>query len=268
MLPRPSAVRVPVCEPLEGRQLLAADLVVSELTGKLPAELVNGTQGRVPGLGVRLTNAGDTAVRATAVMFRVYASLDGALDGSDVLLNEVPKNLRMRAGGSRHVPLKLAMIPAVPQGVYRLLATADATNIVSEDNEANNSIASIGSVAIGPPFVNLTASDLRVGAPLRPGRPTRITLTVLNAGNGTARGTGVVNVVFTPVGQSGETPVNVTVRINVRAKKTGPIRGRIIVPTALTAGQYTVRATLGTTNGFTETNTGDNSATATPVTVL
>jgi len=256
-----------VCEPLEGRQLLAADLVASALAGRFPGDLVTGAKARIPGLTVRLNNAGDQDVRENVVV-RLLASADGVPDGGDPVLAEQTNRLRINAGRGRRLPIKFRQVPAnVPQGTYRIIAVVDVTGVVAEDNEANNYVGSSDSVAIGPAFVNLTAENLTVDAPLAAGRPTRMTLTVLNSGNSNARGTAVVNVTFTPVGQTSGTVESVNLRVNVRARKTGAIRGRLVVPSTLAAGQYSVSATIGQTFQFTDSNTTDNTATTTPITV-
>lgn len=256
-----------VCEPLEGRQLLAADLVVSSLAGRIPPDLIVGAKARIPGLTVRLDNAGDQDVRENVVV-RLLASADGVPGDGDPVLAQQTNRLRINAGRGRRLPIKFRQVPAnVPEGTYRIFAVVDATGVVAEDNEANNYVGSSESVAIAPSFVNLTAEDLTVDAPLAAGRPTRMTLTVLNGGNTNARGRAVVDVTFTPVGQTGGTVESVDLKVNVRARKTGVLRGRLLVPGGLAAGQYTVTASIGQTFQFTDSNAGDNSARATPITV-
>ena len=266
----PTRPRVsPVCEPLEHRQLLAADLVASEIAGRFPDDLVSGTRGRIPALHITVNNAGDTNVRDSIVL-RVFASADGVLDAGDTLVTEQTSRLNLTAGRVRRMPIRpFATVPAVVQNAYRLIGVVDATGVVPEDNEQNNTVASSDTIAIGPPFINLTATDL-TGPNNRivRGRPARFTLVVLNAGNTNARGTGSVNLQFTPVGQQGGQTVAAPVRVNVRARKTGRLVGRAIVPAGLTPGQYSVTATLASTTPFTETVTTDNSATEAPVTVV
>ena len=267
-LPTPARVN-PACELLEQRQLLAADLVATEIAGKFPDDLVSGTRGRIPSLHVTVNNAGDTNVRDSIVL-RVFASTDGVLDGADTLLTEQTSRLNLTAGRARRMPIRpFPSVAQVPQNGYRLIGVVDATNVVPEDNEANNTVASSDTIAIGPPFINLVATDL-TGPSNRVvrGRQSKFTLVVLNAGNTNAKGTGSVNLQFTPVGQQGGQAVAAPVKINVRSRKTGRLNGRAIVPAGLAPGQYTVTATLVSTTPFAETNTADNSATSAPVTVV
>jgi hypothetical protein len=265
----PGARPVSVCEPLEGRQLLAADLVATEVIGKLPEDLISGQRGRIPALAVNVNNAGDADVRADVVT-RIYASVDGVLDTTtDPLLVEQTRPLNLKSGRERRIPLRLRDVPAnITQNTYRLIAHVDSTLQVPEDNDANNIIASSGTVAIGPPFVNLTATRTFVRPPVRAGRPAAGLLTVFNAGNTNARGTATMNVLFRPVNAtSGGTAVDVPVRINVKAKKTKQLKGRIPVPANLPPGDYTVIATITTIVGFADANPADNTQTVTPVTV-
>jgi hypothetical protein len=266
--PRSSGRFVP-CEPLEKREFLAADLVATELVGRFPQSLVSGQRARIPALAVNVNNAGDADVRQS-VGVRLVASADGVADAGDQTLSEQTTRLTLRPGGSRRVPIRLRDIPpAVAQGNYRLIAVLDTANVVApEDNEGNNAVASSATVAIGPPFVNLVVSDVTVGAPLARNRPTRVTMSVLNGGNVNARGTGVVQLTFTPVGAGAAVDApQMAIRIGLKPGQSRGIRGRGFVPGALAPGQYTVRATIVSTLPFTESNTADNSAQTAAVTV-
>jgi hypothetical protein len=256
------------CEPLEARQLLAADLVATELTGRLPESLISGERAKIPGIGMTLNNAGNEAVRAP-VVFRLLASADGIPDGTDFVVVEQTTRLNVRPGGSKRVAFKIReALPNIPQGSYRLIGVADATLAVPEDNDANNFVASTTAVTIGPPTVNLSVTDATVKSPVTRDRPAKITLTVLNTGNTTARGTAVIGTSFTPVG--GGTAVagpGASVKVNVKNSKTGRLKGRFVVPASLAPGQYTVTATLGSTLPFADSVGTDNTATAGPITV-
>jgi len=255
------------CEPLEARQLLAADLVATGITGKLPQTLISGEKGRIPALGVDLSNAGNADVKGD-VVFRLFASVDGALDAGDPLLVEQSKRLTVKAGKTKHVALKMKDVPAgILQNTYRLVAQVDATNVVAEDNEGNNVIASPEVISIGPAFVDLAATKAFVRPPVRDGRNASLLLTVLNSGNDTAKGTGVIRVTFTRVGETTPSaPIDVPVKINIKSQKTKQLKGKIAVPAGLAVGDYTVTATILSTLPFTDSNGANNTATA-PATV-
>ena len=263
---RRAARRVAACEPLENRQLLAADLVATGIVGRIPEDLISGQRSRIPGLAVNVNNAGDANARAQVVT-RLYASADGALDPADPQLVEQTNRLNIRAGRQGRVPIRVRDVPpSIPQGTYRLIAEVDVLGAVPEDNELNNWIASGETLTIGPPFVNLVATKVHVRPPVRADRPASMVLTVLNAGNSNARGSATVNVLFAPVGQTtGGTAVDAPMRISLRSRQTRPLRVRVPVP-ALPAGDYTMTATITTTVGFADANPADNSA-ATATTV-
>jgi len=258
-----------VCEELEPRELLAADLVATEIRGKFPTDLLSGQKGHIPGLSVNLMNSGNAEVKNAAVVMRVFASTDGTLDAGDFQLAEVTKKINLKPGNQRTVPLKMTDVPpGIPQNAYRLITQVDVTNVVPEDNEGNNTIASTGTINIGPPFVNLTATKAFVRPPVRQGKFAELLLTVLNAGNVNAKGNGIVSVTFRPINQTtGGTPINVPVKINIASKKTKQLKGRIAVPADLVAGDYTVIATITSTLPFGDATIDDNTATVAPVTV-
>lgn len=258
-----SARRAAWCEPLERRVFLAADLVATEIVGRLPETMISGQRGRVPALGVNVTNSGDAPVRANVVV-RLFASADGVLDGADAQLVEQTKRLNLKQGKSRRIPIRVRDVPGgIPQGTYRLLAFVDATNVVPEDNDLNNTIASQGSISIGPAFVDLAATRVFVRPPVRRDRNAALLLTVINNGNDDARGTGLIRVTFTRVGQTTpeQPPIDVATRINIKSLRTKALKGRLAVPATLAAGDYTVTATMLSTLPFADANTANNSAT-------
>jgi hypothetical protein len=261
-------VPAPVCEPLEARQLFAADLLAFELLGRLPQDLISGAKARVHGLAVNVRNAGNAEVR-NDVITRLYASADSTLDPlTDPLIMEQQTRLRLQPGRQRHIPLRLREVPAgIARGAYQLFAFVDATNVVAgEDNEGNNSVGSTTTVNIGPPFVNLAVSDLFVGKDqaATQGRRARVALTVLNQGNITAKGNAGIQLVFTPVGGgAAAAPIDVPVRVNLRSGRERALRGSFAIPAGLAPGQYSVTATLTSIVGFTDENPADNSDTET-----
>ena len=268
---RAVGVPAPVCESLEARQFMAADLVAFELFGRFPEDLISGQRGKIPGLAVNVRNAGNAEVR-NDVVTRLYASVDSTFDpATDLLVLEQQRRLRLRPGADRRIPLRVRDVPAgIPRGSYQLFAFVDATNVVAgEDNEGNNFIGSATTINIGPPFVNLTASQVFIGNDnaVTPGRNARVALMVLNEGNITARGNAGVQLVFTPVGGGAGATVDAPVRVNLKSRNERALRGRISVPAGLQPGQYTVTATLISMVGFTDEDPADNSTTQTGVVV-
>ena len=170
-----------VCEPLEGRQLLAADLVASALAGRFPGTWSLGP--RIPGLTVRLNNAGDQDVRENVVV-RLLASADGVPDGGDPVLAEQTNRLRINAGRGRRLPIKFRQVPAnVPPG--------DLPDHCRRGRDGRRRRGQRGEQLRGLQRQRGDRAVVREpdrgkphrGRALAAGRPTRMTLTVLNGGN-------------------------------------------------------------------------------------
>src|SRR2546423_1891957 len=80
------------CEPLEGRRLLAADLVASQLIGKFPETLISGERGTVPALRVVVNNSGTNDATAQNFVVQLYASANGTFEPTaDFKLSEVSR---------------------------------------------------------------------------------------------------------------------------------------------------------------------------------
>ena len=120
------------------------DLITTQVTG-LPATAAAGTKVT---LTDTVLNQGTAPTVATKTQY--YLSVDGVWSAGDVLLT-----------GSRSVPIlapsmtsagsKGATIPlGTPAGAYFALACADDTKKVTEGNEANNCVASAGTIVVGP----------------------------------------------------------------------------------------------------------------------
>jgi hypothetical protein len=128
-------------EPLEGRLLLAADL-----TGAITANTLNDPS--VPtnseAVTVRVTNQGNSPANSPSQV-AVYASLDNALDATDVLLGTANAPNKIAGGTFADVNVSLAIPSTLRAGTYTLLTKVDATNVIAESNENNN-------LVVGPNF--------------------------------------------------------------------------------------------------------------------
>src|SRR3712207_6398427 len=90
----PSCSHRTAIEPLEARQLFAADLTGSITTA--PDAFLPGGRNKVV---VRLTNIGDTAVSRATVGINLFASTDMTLDPGDLPVFNASKRLTVRGGG-------------------------------------------------------------------------------------------------------------------------------------------------------------------------
>ena len=118
------------------------DMVVSSFT--TPSVGASASTITVP-----VTTKNQGAGLAEASTTRFYWSDDSILDASDAPLNAqaVPQ---LSPGAQSSISITLA-IPSATTGVHYLIATADADNVLSESNEANNT--SIRSIKIGPDLI-------------------------------------------------------------------------------------------------------------------
>jgi hypothetical protein len=121
-------------EALEDRVLLSADLVgvpsldtASELLR--PGDVVEAT--------VLVQNVGDASTRRAAQV-DLYASLDGALDPSDILLDTELTESRISAGSSDSVGFRFSLPSTLKPGDYSLVSVVDADFEISESSETNN----------------------------------------------------------------------------------------------------------------------------------
>ena len=205
-------------EPLEARQLLAADLSVSLLFPSatvLPTEEISGT--------LTLRNIGDTV--ADNFVTRIVLSQDAIFgNGDDISIEDIAEsgNGGLVGGEIFTVTGTLTIPQVVPAGTYYLLAKIDVNNEVGENNENNNIYTSIAglitvadrpqvSVAATDAIANEALGDTARFAITRSG-PTGLPLTVTYNITGTA----AFGLDYTPVSgtvtfQAGESVAYVTI---------------------------------------------------------
>ena len=72
------------------------------------------------------------------VKVKLYASLDGMFDASDVFLDESHTGSNIEPGDSKSAQLNFAFPSTLLPGEYFLLAVVDPANAIAESNESNN----------------------------------------------------------------------------------------------------------------------------------
>src|SRR4051794_11202356 len=115
--------RFHIVEPLESRQLLAADLSAT-LVATLPESAIGGEKVKAT---ARLTvaNIGDESLKGTANV-DLFLSLDHEFDGSDVLVQNTPAKLRIGAQKQKTLKIKIRTFPITADGEYHLIARVNA----------------------------------------------------------------------------------------------------------------------------------------------
>ncbi len=128
-------------EPLQ----LAADLVA--VPAEVPAE---GTVGEVVQYQLPMHNAGNARV-TPGWYARAWLSTDHALDAGDALVDQFAARHDLNPGGNDSY-LRTFKVPAdVAPGDYHIVSELDATGMLAEPSEENNTAASGATIRIVGP---------------------------------------------------------------------------------------------------------------------
>jgi subtilase family serine protease len=128
-----------------------ADLLTTAISNP-PA---TGAPGSSFTLADTVTNASD--VTASASTSRYYLSTDTSKGSEAVLLTGTRSVAALEAGQASAGGRSVTIPSSIAAGSYRLLACADDTTRVRETDEANNCLASTGSILVGSPDLIVTA---------------------------------------------------------------------------------------------------------------
>ena len=168
-------------ELLEARHLLSAggpDLTVQPI-GSPPPQAAFGAPGTAT---FRLTNAGD-ATLAGKVSLNVLLSSDTTADASDRTAATSSPMLRLKPGKSKKITLRFSYPSDLPEGDYFVLCQANADHALAETDFTNDSAAMVGTVHVGPPFIDLSIRISSLSDKYRVGRFGKIDVNVFNSGN-------------------------------------------------------------------------------------
>ena len=233
------------------------DLTVA-VAGPLPPAAIKGAATKTK---VRITNAGQTPLLGAASV-GLYLSPDTWLDPEDVLVGTLPKNLKLKPGGSKVFALPITFPATIVDGNYHLLAWADAGKTVAEPNEANNVGASAAPVTLAAPFRELSVSIGQMSVAPAPSRRGLATLLVRNTGNVPAAGPLGIELRASAdnVPDAGDPLLLTTAKmIKIKPGASKLIKLRFL-PSSLSSGAYYVTATIDTAGAFAEPNETDNVA--------
>jgi hypothetical protein len=201
---------------------------------KVPAVVVGGEKQAKGTVVVHLSNDGPDPV-AGPVTVNLFASTDNVISPDvDLAVGNVVKNVKLKPGATKALKVKV-QIPAPPaDGDYLLLAQA------SGDGAGGGVATGAGpAVRIEKPFVDLVG---QAGPPasLAFGRPGRVTLPVLNAGNVAAKGLANVDLIVSLDGtlEPGRSfPLEMVSGVKVSAKPGAekPLKLKVALPDAFPA---------------------------------
>ena len=199
----------------------------------LPVSVLAGGKIKTS-LPVVLTNGGNTLKGAYTV--NLYADTANTLDGNQVLISTVSKNLSVSAGQAKTIDMNLKSLPAtLANGTYHLLAQ------VVDPTGAANFVASSQTVTVAAPFVTLAAAAGSV-APLSIslGKSGTIAIAVTDIGNMDV--SGLIDLTLHPSSDGvsplpGITLATVMKKANLRSGQSKTFKLRF-KPGTLTAGNY------------------------------
>ena len=254
------------------------DLTGTVDTAKAPADVLPGAKknGRLKGLAAVVKNKGTEAVSAK-VRVNAYASVDQTLDkGPDTLLGGVTVKLKLGVGEAKSCKLKKLVVPELPPGAYHIIIDVDATGVVAEISETNNTAASAGTIAWIEPQRDLSGTVarpkeewVRAGAG-KEGVIKKLTVEVGNQGNVAAVGTITIDFYASADGtldKGADTKLGTRrVTLNAKPGKSGRHTLKNIVVPVLTPGDYSVLVEIDALDEIAETNEANNVA-ASPGTI-
>jgi subtilase family serine protease len=133
------------------------------------------------------TARNDGAVSAPSSTTRYYLSSDAAKDPGDLPLTGSRSVPLLAPGATSPGSVVASVAPSAPAGTYLLIACADDPGAIAEISEANNCLASAGSVQVVRPDL-VETSITNPPAAAAAGSFFAMTDTVTNVGNGSAGG--------------------------------------------------------------------------------
>jgi hypothetical protein len=201
------------------------------------AALVAGTHVRIK-VPVLVTN-NSTATVSGKTTVTLLASSDDALDGTDVVVTSTFRQLRLRAGKSRKLSLRLSTIPDMVAGLYKVLGIVRA-----QDGGGSVSVAP-SPVSIVAPVIDLSAIlILPPTGPLPAGHNTHALIQIGNEGNTVADGFITVSLVAVPTTIAAPVPIGAVplhIKLNPQMAKQYELKFNIGM---LAAGTYSLKATI------------------------
>lgn len=228
-------------------------VAIAAVTAKVPGTVIAGTRKARAAVAVTLSNTSPTARFAGPVTVSILSSADALPDGADDMLTSVTRNVKLKAGRTRTIKLKVLFPAVAATGTRTLLATALAGGVTEQG---------VGpAVNVQAPFVHLTGSITPAPAarPLTFDRRARLSVPLTNAGNvPTTRTPATYSLIVSNDGTESGQVFSTTAlgRIRLRPGQTRPQRLTVTFPAgSFAAGTYTLivrlSAELNDANGQT-----------------
>ena len=231
---------------------LSPDLVVSSFT-------VPGNSGAGASLTVSITTKNQGPGIADPSVTRLYLSLDTAVDPGDTVLNGAQVLSSLASGASVVTSVTSTMPPNLPNGMYYVVAKADADDVMFESLEGNNTRARI--VMLGP---DLVVSSVTLPAGVTAGSTVAVTDTVKNQGGGSSPASTVrLYLSANSTIDSGDTVLGSRSVPSLAADASSSGQTTVMIPSGLAMGIYYVIAEADSTQAVGETQETNNTASRT-----
>ncbi|MBI4862531.1 MAG: proprotein convertase P-domain-containing protein, partial [Candidatus Riflebacteria bacterium] len=247
---------------LSGTTSQLADLLIAQT--QAPS---SGVAGATVPVTVSVRNGG--LVDAGSFVTRFFISSDNVITPTDTALGDSSVG-SLLAGATVAVTRTVTIPTGLLAGTYYLGAIADATNLVSETNKANNASSPPAAITLAASPADLTVSGVVVGPSGYVGSTLNVTTTLVNLGgtnitanfesrvylsaSGLVDGSSVQICSFTQQGLAASAGVTRTCAA--------------AVPTSVAAGSYHVCVRADVTNLVTETDEANNTLCGGPVTLV
>ncbi len=256
--PKTAFRRLDVASPASPPPVLPTGTLGAALSAKLPPAVIGGAKAR--STAVVVIRNGTSELISGRVAISLYVSEVSSLSGATPLTT-VMLTLKLKAGQSKAVKIKLSKFPAVPDGSYILLA-----GVTAPDTSITGAVGPM--LQIAAPFVTIHETDPRLlTLSAAPGKTVELELSLQNGGNIAATGTATMTIVGSVAPSGGQTlaAVPLHVKLNPGASKSYRVKFRL--PAGLSANAYDLTASLNV-SALGDINTADGMfAFAMPLTV-
>lgn len=196
----------------------APDLTASFLTAPRKAL----TNNAVNKLVAKVADVSNRPLNSTNVTTRVYLSTDPFVDSTDKVLATSTRKLALKTNAFQRVPLSFRTPVVTDTGTYYILVRTDATGVVAERNERNNTASASTKITSSSPDLAVSFGKHLKSAYLA-GTTLPISLKLANVGSTTYTGNVAVSILFSAdliADESDTTLLTTTLNANLKSKGT------------------------------------------------
>jgi uncharacterized membrane protein len=206
---------------------------------------------------VNVANSGTTAFSGP-VTVALFASTNATLEsGTDAQVATLTKNLKLAPGQAKAIKFKIASLPSVADGAYRLIAQSGATGVTA------GTAATTNTVNLAAPFVDLAGTFGSLSSTGKLGKKAKLSVNVANNGNTDAKASVPVTIEFTAPGSGTVVATaQTTAKLSLKAGTSKAVKLNLTVPSTLPAGTYNVTTRIDGAS-LNDANTANNTVAST-----